>query len=175
MGLRHKISSGQERLWQTLSCIPYHILSVPEFSALPPQYHHHLICEIKYHAKAGKAFGRTYFNPVILQICRQKARMVSRLIQGHRCQQGKPSPEPRSQSLLLSLPFEALSSRVWYSCQTVSPNIDSRKREALWSHPSQCLSEGRLLTLGKFMSWGCLDFEFGQILIKWFFVLLLWY
>lgn len=133
MGLKHKISSGQERLWQALSCIPYHILSVPEFSGLPPQYHHHLICEIKYHANAGRAFSGTYFNPVILQICRWKARMAKRFTQGHRCQRGKLSSEHRWQGLLLPLPSGALSRRVWYGYQTVSLSIDSRKREILWS------------------------------------------
>lgn len=137
MGLKHKISSGQEKLWQALSCTPDHILSVPEFSGLPPQYHHHLIYEIKYHAKAGRAFGGTYFNPVILQTCWWKARMVKRLTQGHRYQQGKTSPEPRWQGLLLSLSLKTISWRVWYRCQTVSLHIDSGK-EKLWSDSSRC-------------------------------------
>lgn len=64
--------------------------------------------------------------------------------------------------------------RVWYGYLTVSFNVDSRKKnKTLWCNSSGCLREGRISTLGKFMSRGHPDFEFGQILTNCFFCLLL--
>lgn len=52
--IKQKLRLGTKGCAKLSFWVFHHILPIPGFSVLPPQYHQHLIYEIKYHVRAGR-------------------------------------------------------------------------------------------------------------------------